>query len=263
MAIHILVAKYVSNLQRMEPKNIGLIGWCDGRMKTRFLEKPPAFLEPDAYAFSEWKDSWRYLTSRQELSDYRTGELIPVSDSRFLDVLISRSKPQFALTKSSVVHQPTKQFESVMDEMFALIVAKPKVEQSVSRMVTRDEFLSVIKNSTRLPNYQDCEKETTLNAEVFGVIKPLKFDFAYGVKQTAVFQRFVPGSGNSANLAALMLDSIRKDHDGINRCAVYRGEDLDQSARKDLRMISTVATPIDISNSENAANLIENAVGIA
>jgi hypothetical protein len=65
-----LVAKYISDLQRMEPKNIGIIVWVPGGASARFLaEKPgspgeidgrsiPPFVTSMA-AYKQWVDFWR------------------------------------------------------------------------------------------------------------------------------------------------------------------------------------------------------------
>jgi hypothetical protein len=65
-----LVAKYISDLQRMEPRNIGVIAWVPGKASARFLaEKPgapgeidgrsvPPFVTSTA-AYKQWVDFWR------------------------------------------------------------------------------------------------------------------------------------------------------------------------------------------------------------
>jgi hypothetical protein len=65
-----LVAKYISDLQRMEPRNIGVIAWVPGRASARFLAEkagsvgdidgrsvPPFVTSTSAY--KQWVDFWR------------------------------------------------------------------------------------------------------------------------------------------------------------------------------------------------------------
>jgi hypothetical protein len=65
-----LVAKYISDLQRMEPKNIGVIVWVHGKASARFLaerqDSPgeidgrsiPPFVTSTA-SYKQWVDFWR------------------------------------------------------------------------------------------------------------------------------------------------------------------------------------------------------------
>jgi hypothetical protein len=65
-----LVAKYISDLQRMEPRNIGIIAWAPGGVSARFLAEKqdspgeidgrsiPPFVTSMA-AYKQWVDFWR------------------------------------------------------------------------------------------------------------------------------------------------------------------------------------------------------------
>ena len=58
-----LVAKYIPNLKRMEPRNIGVIVWADGVVRSRFVgEKTPLPKHlgvKDKDNFRDWIQSWK------------------------------------------------------------------------------------------------------------------------------------------------------------------------------------------------------------
>jgi hypothetical protein len=64
-----LIAKYISDLYRMEPRNIGILVWAEGRAYARFLAEKkdnnnidgrriPAFVTSSA-AYKQWVSFWR------------------------------------------------------------------------------------------------------------------------------------------------------------------------------------------------------------
>ena len=56
-----LVAKYVSDPRRMEPRNIGVVLWASGRVAARFLESDEAEFVGDKKTYARWIDYWRGL----------------------------------------------------------------------------------------------------------------------------------------------------------------------------------------------------------
>jgi peptidyl-tRNA hydrolase len=101
-----LVAKYISDLQRMEPKNIGVIVWMPGSVSARFLaEKPgspgeidgrsvPTFVTSTA-AYKQWVDFWR-----SELM----GKVIPRRQSQnWFDSLKQTSSGNFCLVDGGFI----------------------------------------------------------------------------------------------------------------------------------------------------------------
>lgn len=53
-----LLAKYVPDLSRMEPKNIGLVFWNNGVMKSRFVEASDSDFINEPLVFDGWVDFW-------------------------------------------------------------------------------------------------------------------------------------------------------------------------------------------------------------
>lgn len=261
MNTHLLVAKYVPDLQRMEPKNIGVIGWCEGAFETRFLGSSdcpvPAFLADDNYAFGEWKAVWQYHIEKESILNPKDGEKVRFDDVRFLDVLMQKSKTQFCLTRGAVVKAGKIELSDVMDEMFETLVLSPVRQKHPSEV--KDRFIKLLER-------RDLSKlnrvDRTQDGEFNGVRKPFKVDFAFAAEKTALFQSIRPGHGNSANIAAFMFSGIRQANNNINCCSIYNGSELEKDGGTDLELVGSVSTLIDVSAPNEALRKIKYATGI-
>ena len=87
MNARFLVAKYIPDLRRMEPKNIGIIAWNDGRTAARFLgedDGPPRYLGVrDRNNYAQWLTSWRSQLARPFVEAGRN-ERVRKQDVNFL-----------------------------------------------------------------------------------------------------------------------------------------------------------------------------------
>src|ERR1700683_4912459 len=102
-----LVAKYISDLHRMEPKNIGVIVWTRSTVSARFVaERPnkpgeidgrsiPPFVTSTA-AYKQWVDFWRGELGAKPL---RAGQIL----QRWLDKLKGTSRGNFLLADGGTI----------------------------------------------------------------------------------------------------------------------------------------------------------------
>lgn len=87
-----LVAKYISDLQRMEPRNVGIVLWASGKVSARFLgEKAddpgkvdgrtvPGFIASTA-AYKQWVEFWRAQLGNQTSSGFSESGLNSLKDA--------------------------------------------------------------------------------------------------------------------------------------------------------------------------------------
>ena len=122
------VAKYVSDLQRMEPRNIGIILWTPAGASARFLaERPdqpgqvdgrsvPPFVTSTG-AYKQWVEFWR-----GELADRptRTGRLL----QRWFDNLRQTSRGNFCLAEGGTVIDEVRpqDIEELTNDLFRKLV---------------------------------------------------------------------------------------------------------------------------------------------
>jgi hypothetical protein len=87
-----LVAKYISDLQRMEPRNVGIVLWASGKVSARFLGERaddlgkvdgrtvPGFIASTA-AYKQWVEFWRAQLGNQTSSRFSESGLNSLKDA--------------------------------------------------------------------------------------------------------------------------------------------------------------------------------------
>ena len=98
-----LVAKYIPDILRREPSNIGIMLYDEGKWFTRFLGEDPSTGDLDGRRFRqkfssqetyrEWYHFWTKAIVRG-LED-QNGTVVCPDDNSFVDVLCDANSPQF------------------------------------------------------------------------------------------------------------------------------------------------------------------------
>jgi hypothetical protein len=144
-----LIAKYIRDLHRLEPRNIGVIVWLDGNIAARFLGEKngtiesivaPRYLRVQNQAmYRQWIEYWRYQISQPSLSLNGNGNMVGKSSPHFLDALRKCSKQQFILLEGGFLmgkHQKGE-IQDIVDDLFVNLVedefiSEKKEEESES-----------------------------------------------------------------------------------------------------------------------------------
>jgi hypothetical protein len=140
----VMLAKFVPDLHRVEPRNIGVVVWDNGRVAYRFLgaystkTKPPKFVpEESRHAYREWITFWRTQLGRDTIRR-RSGALIKRDSPEFMEVLSSKSKPRFMLVEAAKLFDPINGNLGVAaDEFFASLV-KPVSPEDTHKQAAQD-----------------------------------------------------------------------------------------------------------------------------
>jgi len=102
MSARFLVAKYIPDVRRMEPRNIGVVVWHGGHVEARFLgenDGPPRYIGvKDRTNYGKWLASWRAQLAKPFL-EAGSGETINRSSPRFLDALCGWSRGNYVLVE--------------------------------------------------------------------------------------------------------------------------------------------------------------------
>jgi len=136
-----LVAKYIPDLRRMEPKNIGVVLWSDGDVRAKFVGElqagrvdPPQYLHVNSRrAYRQWITYCRTVLDRSELPD-KSGRPVHRSAPEFIEAITARSKDQFRLVEGGEFLKSVRPDEmgEVVDELFAELVSIPSENDSVT-----------------------------------------------------------------------------------------------------------------------------------
>jgi len=128
------LAKFVPDLLRMEPKNIGVVVWLDGQVGARFLgedqpptgtTRPPRRLRVATPAvYDQWIRYWRHQLQQPFVTRNTDGFTAARESADFLDVLASKSKPACMLVNGGVVREEisANRLDSVVQDLFETLV---------------------------------------------------------------------------------------------------------------------------------------------
>ena len=117
-----MVFKYIPDMIRMEPRNIGVMLWNDGAIAAKFLKDKPDFVTSDV-AYFQWIDFWSKAMKQETISSVMTpGEAVPVTSPRFLEILQESSRGHFYLALGGQVLQKVDDVQDAVEYLFKTIV---------------------------------------------------------------------------------------------------------------------------------------------
>lgn len=166
-----LLVKYIPDMHRFEPRNIGVIVWSQSGVEARFLaENMQRLGEADgrsipnfvtsASAYKQWVRYWRDALSSSLIRPVGGGEMVPVSSPAFLEALQKTSKGNFVITEGGSVLDEVGDDElpAVANQLYSQLVQETTItDETADRSFEErcDELLA----RTRLkdhPHFQDC-----------------------------------------------------------------------------------------------------------
>lgn len=132
-----LVAKYVADVRRMEPRNIGIVLWVRGRVGYRFLPTKDATFIDDKTTYERWVEYWTLEIEQPVIRDYKARQDYPKTKPEFLDGLRTKTKPSYLLYDGGEVIDkvPMKELAAAVDYLFGelVAVAQPRRKTKMSR----------------------------------------------------------------------------------------------------------------------------------
>jgi hypothetical protein len=156
-----LIAKYIPDLGRMEPRNIGVVVWSPDGVEARFLaekaDRPgevdgrsiPAFVT-STHAYKQWVLFWRGELTRPEIEPLRGRGRVARGRPEYLDVLQGTGRGNFVLAEGGFLLDlvPGADLSRLADHLFASLVDTAGPEEP--RDPSLDELCDRIIEETRL-----------------------------------------------------------------------------------------------------------------
>lgn len=90
-----LIAKYVPDLARNEPRNIGVVVWSPAGVATRFFRRAPKFVR-DKECYRRWIDYWESLCAEPSIQ-VGLKPVVDRTDPEWPMVLMSTSEGNYGL----------------------------------------------------------------------------------------------------------------------------------------------------------------------
>jgi len=179
-----LVAKYVSDLQRMEPKNIGIIVWAKGVVSARFAaerlncpgeidgRRIPPFVTSMA-AYKQWVDFWR---SELDAMPLRAGRTL----QKWSDNLKQTGRGNFWLADGGTILQDlrTEEIQQLTNDLYHKLVEPAFADEM--RDVALDQVADDVIRRLQLARNKNFHNRYKVNCRVAdNVTEAFEFSHAY------------------------------------------------------------------------------------
>jgi hypothetical protein len=270
-----LVAKYIPDSRRMEPRNIGVILWADGKTAVRFIGETdgPEVVAPDRYpsfikhknytVYRDWVKYWRDLSAAEALPTGKKDETVSRNSPEFLEALRLKSRENYILVQGGFLASKVgaRDLHRVSEELYGQFVddgRNERFELTESRLLSSASKEFVKKAGFKdNPNFHE---RYPLKYTYHGISRTVEFTYGIAVggyadmfRPDALMQTARLSDIRDVNNALLMLEGVTKENKIVpkNRCAalVYRsGQVDDERAQESIKCLETVSTVIDLSN---------------
>lgn len=257
-----LIAKYVPDIQRLEPRNIGVIVWGDGFTAARFLgEKDgkirvPSLIEKDSHhAYREWLQYWRYQLLAPSIRR-DTGGIVERESPDFLAVLKEKSKDFFRLVDGGGLMEriPVSALGDFANELFQKLVELPRPTSTAkSEAIELHAATKQLLAETGISGRNDYKHDLPVPRKVHGVMRSFMVDAAIGpiAHPKAVFKKVLLSKNQSIDSSAFMFESLV--HDQVrpiaaeNCAALVNGHHLaNAEAKSGVEMLKQIVNVIDV-----------------
>ena len=258
---HFLIVKYVPDIRRMEPVNVGVILWVNGAVLARFYGEDPENLDriraPNSIrarnhsVYRGWVRFWRDEIKKPELP-IPGGKKVAMSSPDYLDALRYSANRNYLLVPGGfLMDRVESQSEhDALDELFRILVADELAEDSKESALLREGWKRVITKAglKESPHFQP---EKHIPGSIRGVQREYRFSAVIGNgTPEAVLQKVVVSSDVSVNDASFKFAAVRDLYGWSDkRCASFIhvvpgthdvADSIIQSAVEQLRAFSTV-----------------------
>jgi hypothetical protein len=204
-----LLAKYIPDLHRFEPRNIGVIVWSPLGVEARFLaEYPnrpgevdgrsiPAFVT-SASAYKQWIRYWRDAITGTSIRPLGGGDVVSASSPGFIEALQQTARGNFVVVDAGSVLEGVGEDELpiVADQLFAQLVEANAPEEP--RDLDLDTVADQLFERLHLNRHRNFYSNYTVRCPVRGVEEEYVFShaFANGTLQK-VYQRLAIPKGKA------------------------------------------------------------------
>ena len=128
-----LLAKYVPDLSRMEPRNIGVMLWANGEIAARFLPKQEANFIGDLETYDWWVKSWTDAIAEDTIAPPR-GKAIPKRDPQCIKALLTRQQDNYLLVDAGELLESIgkRELNAAVEFLYADLVAQAQSDATMT-----------------------------------------------------------------------------------------------------------------------------------
>jgi hypothetical protein len=196
-----LLVKYIADLHRFEPRNIGVVVYStlgvEARFAAEYPDRPgevdgrsvPGFVTSDN-AYKQWVRYWRNAIRAGRLTIPATGEIVEVTSPGFAEAMQQTSRGNFAVVDAGSVLDEVgvEELPAVADQLFSQLVDTRPLEEP--RDADLDAVADGLLDRLNLRSHRNFHRDYPVQCLVNGVSEEYVFSdaFANGAPQR-LYQR--------------------------------------------------------------------------
>lgn len=268
------LAKYIPDLRRVEPRNIGVMVWTPRGISARFLaEKPERLGEVDGRsipsfvtstsAYKQWIQYWRAELDRPEVESVVVpGKHISRDCPDYMQVLAEASKGNFVLAEAGFLLDQVQDVEEATEFLFTSLVDSGMQEEP--RDPTLDEVCDRLIEQTNLSNDPNFHSGFEVKCKIAEDVED-RFEFSHAYKNGSIkrlYQRVPLAKRKGAQRknihdAAWMFERVTQS-DIVSRdnavALVYAPSEIasETDVQRWLKVLGTVSRVVNVSNENEA-----------
>lgn len=255
-----LVAKYIPDVRRMEPINIGVIVWARGRTSAKFLAPDEAApLVNEISVYKRWMDFWGGILAKGLIEDKR-GEAIPQTSPQFVEELLGTQRNSYQLVESGEI---LDRVNSRNVGAAAEYLYEQLVEHKSSRLRTpREQAIRLRFLCTQamadagITTHEEFKQSYPVMCSVGSVQKPILAHYAIG-NGRRVFHRVQIKQTQSVCGSSFLFEQLLANHKlRRENCAslIYADEaEIDEETKSSIAMLNELSTVVNVKNRTKAA----------
>lgn len=254
MKTQYLLAKYVPDLTRMEPVNIGVVTWYRGHIRLKFREADSLTCLDNKELYDRWIRFWNKTAQQDEIIPYRS-EPVKRKNTDFLKAFCETQDGQFLLVDGGFVMEKTtvKELDSITNYLFEELVADPSIMENEKKHGLTEKCKEIFNS----PEISDrVQRKFRVKCGAHGTEQKIPFDWGHGNgKPESLFEKV------NLNNSASVFDAAFKFQCVIEpaivpkeRCVALvdsSGSETEQSQSYN-RLIESYCPIIDVSNKNDA-----------
>ena len=184
-----LLAKYIPDLYRFEPRNIGVIVWSPLGVEARFLAEFPnrpgevdgRFIPnfvASANAYKQWIRYWRDAITGAFLRPLGGGEVVSSSSPRFIETLQQTARGNFVVVDAGSVLDEISEEElpTIANQLFAQLIEINTVEDP--RDIGFEELCDSLMLQSELKQHRNFHNRYPVTCTVRGVDEEFFLSYA-------------------------------------------------------------------------------------
>ena len=259
-----LIAKYVPEVLRNEPRNFGVIVWTPFKVDARFwgesqgnvdARKIPEWINSKT-AYKEWVKFLRKCVVKGEITD--KGKAVTSKTAEFLNALKSVSGANYILGDSGSIPDKIEASDvsTLTDYLYELLVAGETHVQTAKNAYELEVACNKVIRNTRVNDDDRFKRNRAVICSIAkGVTEYIHFDYYFGNGDPEWLYKRVPLGGRQLDK---FVDSAAWQFDRVVRASVIPREKgaalimptkeqrADHAVQDAIRVLSTVTRVIDV-----------------